>query len=190
MIATVDLSRFISLKELTLRFLLSYFDNFATSLVSILSTITTHQLEKLSIQHIPHNRQSLDSTLAALSGLKDAVDILSLPRFHHLHHIQFEFYFSIMMQEHHTISYFSPYTSSRSTILTSGSSSQQDFDDNDSTNDPHRTFKRYAEDIVRSKMEEELRELSSRGILDINVGLQIIQDEKPFRLYGTRRSKR
>ena len=180
---TADFSRFTSLKYLYLRL---YFnrDNIhertPTSiayLVSILSTVASHQLETLDLDHHDYAPHSLDSILAALSGLKDVDAILSSPTFRCLRCICFYFQFSIPMQKHPIASNAPPPTSSNATLLASDLSSLPGLDDNDRTDNPEDTFRHYAEDFIRSKIREELKQLDSRGILDIQLDI-FLREEK------------
>lgn len=180
---TVDLSRFTCLRQLDLCLSFIYLDKLTASLASVLSTATTHRLEKLILYYNEDNIQPLDFILDALSGLEDVDAILSLPNFRRLHHIQFEIHFLITMQWHQVTSNPRPPISSSDTILASDSSSQQDLDENDSTNDQYRTFQLYAENAVRNRIEEKLKQLNSRGILDIKLYIEVEEQMRAQRRF-------
>ena len=80
------------------------------------------------------------------------------------------------MQKHPVASN-TPSTSSSASVLASDSSSPLGLDDNHSTDNPKDAFKRHAQDIVRRKIEEELKQLDSRGILDIQLDI-FLREEK------------
>ena len=62
-------------------------------------------------------------------------------------------------------------------ILASDLSSLPGFDDNDRTDNPEDAFRQYAEDVIWSKIEEELKQLNSRGILDIQLCILLEEDK-------------
>ena len=192
MFDTADLSRFTSLKHLSLTL---DFDSFDVSdrnptsiapLVSLLSTVATYQLEQLNLYHDDTVTYSLDSILVALNGLKDIDAILSHPKFRHLRRIQFHFRFFVTIQAHFIASNILPPTSSILWILASDPGSFPGLDDNGSTDHPRDTLKRRAEDIVRRKIEEELKWLNSRGILNLRLSVQLREEsilntaERPY----------
>ena len=84
------------------------------------------------------------------------------------------------MQKHPIASNAPPPTSSNATLLASDLSSLPGLDDNDRTDNPKDTFKHYAEDFIRSKIREELKQFDSRGILDIQLGIYLEEERISF----------
>lgn len=173
MFDTVDLSRFMSLKQLMLGFYNVPINELPVFLNSILSSIASCQLKKLHCIHRylhPHPiNQSLDSTLAAMAGFRNVDDVLLRPPFHCLSRIQLDFRFLLSTREHLV----SPSTSPSGLTFVPGSTSQLDLPDDISQDNPQNAFKRHAEYLVRNKIQEELKQFKSRGILDIDLKLDV-----------------
>lgn len=175
MFAAVDLSRFTCLRRLYLHFYEEPDEKILTHLNAILSSITSCQLEELYIRPGYHPPRLLDSTIAALTGLRDVDAILSHPRFHRLSHFRFPCQFFVTMQELPATSNTTSHTSN-TMVLVPGLSSKPSTDDNDNGRDARDAFERHVKDLVRCKIQEELKQLNARDILDIE--LLIVVEEK------------
>lgn len=185
MFGIVDLSRFTSLKQVDLWLggipfeqCTAFLDEFTTPLTLVLSTISARRLERLLISHCPCSGpyQPLDSALTTLTGLKDVDVVLSLPEFHRLQYVQIDFIFNIVMLDRSIGSGASHSTSSSAMLPTSSPCSQSSLDgDDNSTKGAQDSFRRHAESLIRSKIQEMLKQVESRGILNIELEIQIME---------------
>lgn len=139
------------------------FEEHLTQLKEMLSSLSSHQLEALRIRS-HSSRQSLDSILAILSGLKDIDGLLAGPQFRRLRRVVLEYLLPIFEQEISDTSKTLLATAPSCKAVQLGSGLQPEFpDDLVAQLD---VFRPYAHNLLQSKVNGELKQLCSRGILE------------------------
>lgn len=172
----MDLSRFTCLKRLEVLCHSLPLEELSASLGTVLSSAASHQLEELVInRHVYYGGHSLDAVLAALAGLKDVDAILLHPRFRCLSHIRLSLYFPILVSDYPNASNTSPTTPPDFLVPPSESGLQPGLSDCVSLDNPVETFLHYAERLIRSKIQEGLKQLYSRSILDVRLSIRRAQ---------------
>lgn len=150
--STGDLYQFTRLKALTLILHETDLDTVAKLLNAVLSNISSNELEQLHLRtpspyHLQH--RSLNSILAASARLNDIDSVLSRPQFDRLRHVKLSLGLPI-----HKPALPNPATAPFSPSLTDS----QAFESH---------FRRYAVKRLHRKVREELKQINSRGILEL-----------------------
>lgn len=182
----IDLSPFTHLTSLKLRYQSNEpLDKYLTIINTILTNISSRHLKELCIcrsfiELWPqewHRRAldiSLDSTLTKLAGLKGVDAILAQPQFSHLCHVQFVFDLFITLEVIPNLpieeipgifSGFLPISADRMGTEPDPTSYEGLLDE-DLRED---AFRRYAENLIQTKIREEVKQLSARDILQIEL---------------------